>query len=187
MFFIKNCILGLPYNKELEADLLECFLDDNNLLLFPWVETNLYTFQPDPRYYTFNINDFALKRELFRSEEAIGNINCDMNRKIIWYSPQGRKELFEVISFEGITYECCGIEKEKGLSDYTFYLHVYEHFEYQDYEYRGLNFRLNASLDYKRKVLDKLIEIVEGYNSQEGITNQERDEIEKIVFGCDDI
>lgn len=182
MFFVENCILGLPYDKELEADLLECFLDDKSLLLFPWVETNLYTFQPDPKCYTFNINDFALERELFRSEEAIGPINCDGERKIIWFSPQGRKELLEVIGFEGITYQCCVLEKEKELSDYTFYLDVYEHFEYQDYEYRGLNFSINMNSEHKRKVLNKIIAIVEGYNYERGITNQKRDEIEKIMF-----
>ncbi len=158
MHLDKECIVDIKYilDKGLEANLLECFLDVDDIILFPWYEENLNGSYETQSETSFNINKFAIEREVFRCSEKIFPWFEGLNGNSIWYSPINREELIDILKFEGITYCCCIIKKGFPLCDFSYVFWMYEHHEVNDYEYRSLFFYENGNKNFSDKVMPKL-------------------------------
>lgn len=111
--------------------------------------------------------EFALtgKEPLFITEGECGPSNRKELRRIHWYSPDIWEELIAIIKDEGITYHCYIVPKDRHPKDFLFDIHLYEHHEIGDNEYRSLFYSGEGVASFKEHVLSKLEAVVKKYSN----------------------
>jgi hypothetical protein len=176
MYLLEGCVVDVPMLPEIQVELIECFRNDNQLILFTWLEPNERDFkrleEMNEKYDNIiEYKKFVLtdKEPLFITEEECGPFNRKELRTIHWYSPDTWQELIEIIKDEGITYHCYIVPKDSDPKDFLFDIHLYEHHEVGDTEYRSLFYSGKGIESFREYVLPKLEAVVTKYNSSDMI------------------
>jgi hypothetical protein len=165
---MENCLIDIPYNKKMEADIIRCFIDDNQIVVFPW-------FIYDPTRFDVikselgdlvdlepnDMEGLPQKREIFRTKGDILNFGLKDSECIIWFSPINEEELLNVLENVGIGYKCYILKKGIKNTDFDYELEIYEHHEIDNEEYRSLFIRASDESHYQSEVLPKLKKIIE--------------------------
>lgn len=171
MYILEKCVVDVPMLPEIEAELIECFRKDDQLILFTWLEPN----ERDIRqleemsnkygniveYKKFVLTD---KKPLFITEKECGPLK--ELRKIHWYRIDAWEELIAIIKDEGITYRCYIVPEGEQPKDFLFDIHLYEHYRIDNYEYRSMFFNGKGVESYRGYFLPKLEAVVAKYNSE---------------------
>lgn len=167
MYLLEGCVVDVPMLPEIQAELIECFRNDNQLILFTWIEPNgadIIRLEEMCKEYGIIVEykEFVLtgKEPLFITEEECGPPDRKELKRIHWYSPETWEELIAIIKDEGITYHCYIIPKDGHPKDFLFDIHLYEHHEIGDNEYRSLFYSGEGVASFKEHFLPKLEAVV---------------------------
>lgn len=174
MYLLERCVVDVPMIPEIQAELIQCFRNDNQLILFTWIEPNEGDFRKLEEMsrkhgITVEYKNFVLtdKKPMFITEEECSSFNSKELRTIHWYSPDTWQELIAIIKDEGITYHCHIIPKDSHPKDFLFDIHLYEHHEIGDTEYRSLFYSGKGVEIFREHVIQKLEAVVTKYNSSD--------------------
>ncbi|HEX9059662.1 MAG TPA: hypothetical protein VF941_05755 [Clostridia bacterium] len=151
-----NKIVGINCDAEFEATLIQSFVNDNQIIIFPWRSCNLANNLPEGRIDGPNWNEFVLERTVIKSREDVFNWGLDKEEYFLWFSPQNSDDLVRIIKFEWICYGCCIIPKDGDIKDYIYYLDMYEHDEYEGEEYRSLFINESRQGSFEKDILPNI-------------------------------
>lgn len=177
MFLFKNCVVDLPMSPEVQAEVIECFCEKDDLIIFGYIEYNEDDFKYMRKILQLKENDeikFAestlpkLRKPIFLSKREYKRVWGKSINTLKWYSVSTKEELITTIKEMGITYECYIVSKNStSINNYKFKLYAYEHHiidEKENTEHRSL-FINGVDLD-SRKItfLPKLEKVLDKYN-----------------------
>lgn len=170
MFISGNAIIDVPMIPEIEADLIQCFKEDDELLLFGRCELT----EEDYKYFEElnskygEILAFEEKDEFYITKKPISfsyeecydfPTNTLRTKKLNWYSPDSEEELKKMIADNGITFKCRIVPEGKAPADYEFELYMFEHYlidDDLDNEHRSLIFEGKGLDRFEKLVLPKI-------------------------------
>jgi hypothetical protein len=171
MYLIEGCVVDVPILPEIQAELIECFRSNNQVILFTWIEPNDKDIEEMKEmskkigniveYKEFILTD---KKPLYITEQVCGPFGRKELKRIYWYSSGTWEELIAIIKDEGLTYHCYIVPKDKHPNDFLFDIHLYEHHEIGDNEYRSLFYSGKGVVSFREYVLPKLEAVVTKYN-----------------------
>jgi hypothetical protein len=160
-FFINHAVLDIPYDKRLEADIIESFLSDNHYIVFPVIRPQ--NFNPP-----FD-SEIRFEGEVLRTKGNIMDFKLDEGEYIVWSTPLNRNDLVEILKKEEIGYKCYILEKGRHITEFDYKLRMYEHHEIDDTEHRSL-FIETANNNFCREIKPKLHDLIEKHtNSNESL------------------
>lgn len=166
-----NRIIGINFDEEFETELLQYFIEKDEIILFPWRDCNLENeiSEYDKNFKLIegsNWNNFVLEHTLIKSSDDVFNWNLPNGETFLWYCPNNREELARIIRRGWITYSCCIIPKGKGIRDYTFQLSMYEHDTFKGKEVRSLFIREKKKGHFKFKIYPLIKPVIEKYSKK---------------------
>lgn len=171
MFYYENSLVDIPYDKKLETDIIHCFMNDSNIVVFPWFVLDPSRFDELKKVLgdllelnPTDIEGIPLRRELFRTKGDIFDFGLKESESVIWFSPINDEELLKVLMDAGIGYKCFILKKGSNIIDFEYKLEVYEHHEVENTEYRSLFINSTSNYKFQERVLPKLKKIIENYN-----------------------
>lgn len=145
MRFDNDTIIDFNNGYVLDAAVLSCFIDEEDIILFPYLMRNPH-------------NTFVEDRKVFTNHFSIYQFPYSNGDLSIWYKAKGYYDLVQVLRREGITYTCMVIPKgATNVEEYKYLLHVYEHGMFDGEELRALYIideKVKGS--YENKVLPKV-------------------------------
>ncbi len=150
----KNAIYDFDLPAHEEALIIECFADEMNDLLFPFLECN---FEVLPEW-----EDFVKDRARFIIPDKIFKHSSSRveDELVYWYNPLNFKELVKIIEFDHLTYSCMVIPRYKELDDWRFKLFTHEHAMYKDKETRALWITESKVGDYSQNIVHRIHKLV---------------------------
>jgi hypothetical protein len=122
---MEGCIVDFPYDIELQAEMIEYFIEEDDIILFWWVEPNEEDYKRCPQFHP---NPWeGIKECKFMVERQQKGTTEKNFHKIYFYSIDSHEELINVIKRKGIILAFYIIKKECHVNDYKYFLHTYEH------------------------------------------------------------
>ncbi|MDT8975716.1 hypothetical protein RQP50_05610 [Paenibacillus sp. chi10] len=132
--------------KEIEAQIIKCFVGLHDQLLFPYYACNFESFPEDI--------DYIKARTKFISQDPVFEdiTLLNPNDYIYWYEPTGFEDLVGILNRDYFTYRCIVVPKDGSLKDCRFKLFTYEHAMYMEEETRALYIEESKENDYENNV-----------------------------------
>lgn len=128
-----NVVLDLILNSKEQAELLKCFLSNNEQILFPFKESWLVS-EDEYLYISNEEKEFVLKRTVAISKEHIIYWTPDEDENIYWHSPKDTSELVNLIEKNSYDYVCIILEEGKNVKQYTYLLSIEENYVIEEDE-----------------------------------------------------
>lgn len=154
-----NIILDFYVKKDEEAKILNCFLDDNEQLLFHCFESS---FLPNSNI-DISRKNFVLNRTVIKSKDKLfETLNHADSEMSYWYCTLDNKELIQEIEEMYYDYTCVVLEVGKNIKNYTYLLSIEENYPFtEDEDCRALIIKEGRSGNFKSKVLPRIKRILD--------------------------
>lgn len=154
-----NIILDFNLKEDEEAKILQCFLENNERLLFHYWESFLLT--------NGNIDasrkDFILNRTVIKCKDKLfETLNQPDSEMSCWYSPLDNNELMQEIEEIYYDYTCVVLQVGEDIENYTYLLSIEENYPFEkDEDCRALIIKEGKNGNFKNKVFPKIKRILE--------------------------
>ena len=150
-----NLIIDFNLNHNEEADILKCFLSENEQILFNCRE---YFIKPGSEVDSKRI-EYIIDRTKIKSKTSLfETINYKKDEVSYWYEPRNKNELIDEIAEGYFDYACIVLGKGKEASDYKYLLRIEENYPDEDYgECRALFVKEGINSDFQNEIVPKLI------------------------------
>jgi len=120
-------------NSKEQAELLKCFLSNNEQILFPFKESWLVS-EDEDLYISNEERESILKRTVAISKDHIIYWTPEEDENIYWYAPKDTSELVNLIEKNSYDYGCIILEEGKNVREYTYLLSIEENYVVEEDE-----------------------------------------------------
>lgn len=146
MKIVDNIIIDFNYGHVLDASILECFIEPDDVILFPYYLSNGH-------------DDFIEERSVIKCKESFDGKS--VGKEILWYKPLNHFELIQILENESITYWCLILPKgESDIKKFKYCLHIYEHGIFDGEERRSLYVEKERNIgSFRSKVVPKILSL----------------------------
>lgn len=128
-----NVVLDLILSSKEQAELLKCFLSNNEQILFPFKESWLVS-EDENLWISNEEKESILKRTVAISKEHIIYWTPEEDENIYWHAPKDTSELVNLIEKNSYDYVCIILETGKNVRDYTYLLSIEENYGIEEDE-----------------------------------------------------
>ncbi|KPU45385.1 hypothetical protein OXPF_10320 [Oxobacter pfennigii] len=137
---------GLQYYENV-ADIIDCFMDDDEFALIPIAESFIKDGLIEEQY-----EQFIREKIVFTRKEWIYNtpIDGDTIPNFIWYKVKDKDEVINALKFDFL-FNCVVIKTGSSINEASFILNANE-----DSDYNSLSIREKEKGDFEKRVLPKL-------------------------------
>lgn len=185
MYILKNAIIDVPINKELEIDLIQCFMEKDDYVFicsYDYVDEEIQYFRKLKEKHGVSIEiSNNLNSEIMYGKkpcvyEEINHYSPWLKKNIVrrcrWYNAHSKKEIESIIyDIENtITYKLRIASDEQNPNDYKYELHMFEHYFIDDdesQEVRSLCFEAGEACSISNRVIVNVKNIILKYNLEE--------------------
>lgn len=153
-----SAIVDFYLENNVEAEILKCFLSENEKLLFHCWE---YFILPDSEV------DIATKEYIISRTKIVSEINLfetvyhKNNEVSYWYEPINQSELINEIYQSYYDYVCIVIENGKDISDYKYLLTIEENYpDEEGEECRALLIKERVKGTFQNDILPRIKKVL---------------------------
>ncbi len=150
-----NLIIDFNLDHNEEADILKCFLSENEQLFFHCWE---YFIKPGSEVDSKRIEYIIDRTKIKSKTNLFETINHKKDEVSYWYEPRNKNELIREVAEGYFDYVCIVLEKGKPISDYKYLLTIEENYPDEDYgECRALFVKEGINNDFQNEIVPRLI------------------------------
>ena len=182
MYISKDAIVDVPINKELETELIKCFMDENDYVLICSYD---YT-DEETEYLKMLEEKHGISIEIsnnLNSETKYGEKPCacelishyspllkkNVVRRAKWYKAKSKEEIKTIIyaAENTINYKLRVVIDVQNPNNYKYKLDMYEHYFEEDdesKEFRSLCFEVGEGYSISNRVISNVNKIILKYN-----------------------
>lgn len=164
MYMIKGCIVDFPMDTYVQADIIECFKNDDSNIIFIWVE-------PNEEEKNMSVNWESNPWADIKKTVAIINKKLDdmeeIYNNVYYYVVDSHEELVDIIIYYGLILDFYIVNKKNNIKDYEYKIDTDENHivEEEGNEHRSLFYEGKSIKSFNENILSNLRNKIAEYNS----------------------